>query len=570
MLESADGRRVTFVREPVNSFLNLFTKIGDADWREVKLDFTQRSKLHFEHAFVHDGRFFFLAYNVELSVPAGRRLSGLREGLDLFEVLFAENETSIAALPDARWSAGLEAAVFHTTLNDRTVVCAALDCQEMRTSDGSINLEPIPLILPDGSSHRIAELSGSDDAAFVLVQREHDDRLHGWPRAGDPTFYVCELKPTTNCVPHLSQGTPWNLEVIDGKARYQIARSAEEYASLLSFDLRRLRQTGVATMMENNLEGRVAWSSVYYLNGMISLAADEPNLGAPFMLIADDARIRLSLELGYWGDALKQSYPGFQSKRYAMDREPLLSVLHLGRIVRVLERADSLLQIGPAQEMRARLVEIIRPSAETLEYISRQDGGRTELRIHKYSPFWADGTNVPWNYQSGWIDGLAALDEEEIGEAYALIVSEMLSQFISDEKLLSMPDDWNYSGGDTFIGWAPNQLISSNTPSWKGDRTNTQTAHISYRTMDVMALLSADRVGYSFLPAELKSHLLTLIDRGRVWPFAMEEARRHDHVLALEKDGAQLFARTVHPYDLQSQVWAISVLIDENASAEGR
>jgi hypothetical protein len=143
----------------------------------------------------------------------------------------------------------------------------------------------------------------------------------------------------------------------------------------------------------------------------------------------------------------------------------------------------------------------------------------------------------------------------------------MLSQFILDQNLLSLPDDWNYSGGDIFSGWTLDQKVSSNTPAWNGDKTNTQTAHISYRTMDAMALMSADRAGYFSLPDHLKQHLFSLIDRGRVWPFAMEEAHRHGHRLAMDQTTAQLYARTVHPYDLQSQVWVIPILA-ERESAE--
>jgi hypothetical protein len=561
-IEASDGREVVFVREPVNSFFGVFYRDQEADWRRIDLDFTQRSKLHFEHAFVHLDRFFFLAYNVELSVPSGRRLSGLTEGIGLFEVSVTGDQIKVVQVPDANWSAGLEAAVFHVNLDSRTIICAALDCQELRTVRAALQLRPVTLNLPSGSAHRIAELSGSGDAVFAMIQREYDDRVHGWPKPNEPVFYTCELLSANECTPHLSGGTPWNLQVNDGTALYKVARTKQEYADLLAFDLHRLRQTGVATFMENNLEGRIAWSSVYYLNGLISLAADEPGLGTPFNNLAGEAKRRVAIELSYWCDALDQQYPGFQSKRYALDREPLLSALHIGRIVRVIMRAENLLQTGPASNRFSELLELIRPGTETLEYISRKDPGRTELRIHRYAPFWADGTNAPWNYQSGWIDGVVALDDTETGKLYSPILADMLSQFILDEDLLSLPDVWNYTGGDTFSGWTLDQQISSNTPAWSGDKTNTQTAHISYRTMDVMALLSADRAGYYLLPARLKEHLFSLVDRGRVWPFAMEEAHRHGHRLTMDPSSAQLFARSVHPYDLQSQVWVIPILAE--------
>ncbi len=566
-LESSDGREVVFVREPVNSFLGIYYKDRTADWRETDLDFTQRSKLHFEHAFLHAGRFFFLAYNVELSVPSGRRLSGLTEGLGLFEVVVTDDQIKVVQVSDANWSAGLEAAIFHVNLNSKTLICASLDCQELRTVRDTLQLRPVALSLPSGSAHRIAELSGSGDTAFAMIQREYDDRLHGWPMPSTPVFYICELFSAKECVPHLSGGTPWKLQVKGGNAQYEVARTKNEYAALLGFDLHRLRQTGVATLMENNLEGRIAWSSVYYLNGLISLAADEPNLGNSFKNLADEAGVRISIELSYWSDALGQEYPGFKSKRYSLDREPLLSVLHIARIARVVARAENLLHNGLRGKSFPKLLELIRPGTETLEYISQKEAGRTELRYHRYAPFWADGTNAPWNYQSAWIDGVVALDDSETRKIYSPIAAEMLSQFILDQNLLSLPDDWNYSGGDIFSGWTLDQKVSSNTPAWNGDKTNTQTAHISYRTMDAMALMSADRAGYFSLPDHLKQHLFSLIDRGRVWPFAMEEAHRHGHRLAMDQTTAQLYARTVHPYDLQSQVWVIPILA-ERESAE--
>lgn len=563
-LDLADGRRIVFVREAVNSFLGIHIQNQQTGWSQIPLDYTQRSKLHFEHAFVHDERAFFLVYNVGLSIPSGRRLQGLSEGLDLFEIKLDAESARLEQIPEASWSAGLEAAVFHVSLNNRTVICAALDCQEMRVSNGDVELTDIDMPLPKETSHRIVELSGEGDQAFLLLQREYDDRLHGLPSKDVPVFELCAITHTLTCAALEASGTPWNLTVENGKASLKFAQSGEDYAALLAFDLNRLRQTGVANLMENNIEGRIAWSAVYYLNGLATIAGDESGLGTPFSGIAEQARLRLGIEIGFWGDALDLDYPGFQAKRYSIDREPLLSVLHIARIVRVLQRAALLADVHLDQARRDKLLEFMRPGDETLEYVSSVPGGRTELRLRKYAAFWADGTNAPWNYQSGWIDGLAALNDEGLNQDYGEAVRAMLAQFIADESLLSFPDDWKYASGDTFNGWDASSGISSNTPSWAGDRMNTQVAHVSYRTMDVMALLSADRVGLSKIPPDVKSHLFSLIDQGRVWPFAMEEAHRHGYSLGMDRHTAKLFARTVHPYDLQSQVWVIPVLIEDN------
>ncbi|MDP3458130.1 MAG: hypothetical protein Q8S09_02545, partial [Hyphomonas sp.] len=562
-LRLADGRRIIFVREPTNSFLGIYLQDIESNWQKIQLDYTKRSKLHFEHAFLHDDRAFFLAYNVELSIPSGRRLQSLSEGLDLYEIQFSGDEVRTEQVPEASWSAGLESAVFHVNLDHRTLICAALDCNEMQIANGTVKLTPIHMALPQGSAHRIVEFIGSGDRAYMLIQREYDDRLHGWPTPDAQVFHLCTVEISLECTPLNTNGTPWNLTIKNNEASYQIARNAEDYADLLAFDLHRLRQSGVANFMENNIEGRIAWSAVYYLNGIATLAGDESGLGEHFVKLSENARLRLKGELSFWGDALERRYPGFQAKRYSIDREPLLSVLHLGRIVRVIARSSDLSDVKPKQATNTRLVSIMHPGADTLEYVSRPSSGRTELRIHQYAAFWADGTNAPWNYQSGWIDGLAALDDRNLNLTYKDAVREMLAQFIADERLLSLPDDWNYASGDTFNGWDLDKSVSSNTPSWVGDRTNTQTAHISYRTMDVMALLSADRIGLSPLSPDLKKHLFSLIDRGRVWPFAMEEAKKHGHRLRLTRNAAQLFARTVHPYDLQSQVWVIPILVEE-------
>ena len=510
---------------------------------------------------------FLVAYDVAANSPSGRRITSASEGLDVYEIGTGE-KAELKRIAHALPLGGIDQTLFDVGVADAHVVCSQSGCAALRAdaAGGGPRIEVLPGLPADAKRRQLIELAGDGSAAWGLYQGDYDDRLAAPPVATEPHFSVCSIGATPACRDLPATDIPFGLSVRKGEPHWETARTRQDLVRMLERDLARNRGTGIANFAENNLEGRIAWSAVYHLNGLVTLATDRAGLGsllpaAELARLKDKATARLCFELTHHRTWAASRYPWYWTKRYSLDREPLASVLHLARIGRLLSRAQAVVGADAvAAPLAEATAELVAPSRAFEVIRDGANGRRAELRFGKYMPFWADGLNAPWNYQSGWIEGLVTTGALSRNKAVRAAAERMIAHFVADEGLSSRPRSWRYSAGDVFNGWSAEQGLSANTPSWAGDRTNTTAAHISYRSMDAMALLAAGRAGFPAVPADAVAYIGGLVEQGALYPFVAEELVLAGAVPRLPPALARWYARSALPWQVQNQIWAIAAL----------
>ena len=428
------------------------------------------------------------------------------------------------------------------SLPNGRLFCIQAACGLLK-SDGA-NIIP----LPAGKS--LLELATIGSEAFGLFQKDFDDRSAPIPDPSEPVFFVCPITAGGPCEDVAPDAIPYRLHESEGRPAYDAARTEADLAALLSFDLERVSKNPLVEARDNKA-GRIDWSVVYYLDALASLASDAPELPPSFSPAIKDAKRRL--KAGVQRLAVQDPAQLLTSTRYSLGNTPILSILSFGRLARAIKRSEPVVGADTVLGLLGKLCDELVDPSRTIERVST-DHDRPELRFRKGVPFWADGANAAWNFQSAYASGLAALGELRADTPAA----RMISLFIAEEDLTSLPQKWHYSGGDLRDGWTKEQNVSTNTPDWKGDKGNI--AHASYRTMDAIAIVAAYRAGAVDVPGTLLDHLRALVEQGYLLPSASEELFLIGKKPIIPRHIARLHARSILPHQLQSQIWAIGAL----------
>ncbi len=569
-VESVGEQILVFGRERISNHFTIILMAG-GQINYLPLTYDQRTKHHLEATFVLGSRVFFISYDPAYNLPEGRRRDVSRHVLSLYEVLLSDNGRTFERVAETFLHAGIESGVRITGSATSKWICAQSRCrtislaardrlhQNQHNSDLKIGPE---FSLPSGEgTYEVLEVASSAGLhPHALLQRTVDDRIELLPGASEDVFLVCSLLQLTPCTPVPPGQIPYRLEVAEGKPKYSLATSKPDLAKVLRHDLRRSGINGTANFAENNLEGRIAWSQAYYLNGLLS-ALDIADLLELPNEMREDIRIRFMLEAGEMSRLSNFPYPGFLVKRYSPDREAFSSKLHVARIIKPFLRAPQMFDTEVLANMDAA-VEMLAPGSITLERVaSATDKRRAHARFRKYFPFWADGVRVPWNYQSAWIEAIAWLPNTP--DTSRMIAQSMLHDFIENELSPAVPNRWGYVIGEMETGWSRSDRISANTVEYSGDTANPNGAHISYRSMDALALLAAHRTNIITLDEDIIEAFQRLVKEGQLYPFVNEELRLRGETQKVPEHIARIYARSNLPWHVQNQPWALLSLKDE-------
>ena len=536
-LSLPDGRTIAVGRDDT-----LGRMVVEIDGAPINLTHEDRTNLYLQDAFTFDGRAYVLAYDVVANIPSGRRLVGTAEANGLYELTVAETGgtlSQVAAMP-----AGIDISAMSADFAGMRLECAQTACLLLsKDFFGSVKFDPV-----SSFPGELVELATDGSAVFGLFQTTFNDQVGAMPAADASIFSVCRIeREVEGCEEVPADVVPYRLSVESERPAYETLSSQENATDLFAFDLDRLRG-GLANYAEPNLEARLVWSNVYLLNGLISVATGQTgDWGGPGLRAELTERLRRELEavvrIG------STTYPGFAVKRYTLDREPATFLLHLGRLARTFARAEALLPDIAASGLDLVRGQIESPS-QTVEVLAP---GAVEYR--RYQPFWADGSNVPWNYQSGWIEGAALAGFIDPNREY---IADRLADFVTTEKLAEHPSKWNYAGGVFFNGWSDG--VSANTPTYRGDYHLSIPAHISYRSMDALAVLASEDAGVVSYPG-MRDYFAGLVTQGYLYPFVSE---------ALEEPSpipfhvARHYARAYLPWHVQNQPWALNAIVSDN------
>ena len=501
-----------------------------------------------------------LVYNVVRNIPSGRQLTPNEPGYDLYQ-LDANIKPELKLITQGINIGGIDSLVYGHIINSEAYLCATNQCIT---------------VLPDGSKvkwntenvshYEFIELKFHNKVAYALVRLHHDDRFDGQLHDEHAKIQLAKLSPEraeiTDINQHGVSGIPYNLRLSEtGKLKWSIANSTESFRSLLLYDLGRMPNHGWMDFAANNFEGRIAWSQAYYLNGMISLL--DKNSGLQY-LSNNNLRKNISQtileELQLLAGLAAYNYPGYLVKRYSIDREPLLFALHISRIVTVLQRAQTIYKHNSnIDEAISSICTELNNLNQTVEKQDKPNESQISMSYKSGYPFWADGVNVPYNYISGYIQGLlTACNSDKNVKISAALIQSLLFEIQKNSVI------WRYWDAVGDSGWVEQDRISINTPEWSGNKQ--AKAHITYRTMDATAILALYQVNPKTIPHKILKNIQTLAKQGFLLPNINEELYKSKIPIVLDEVAAKYYARSTSAWEIPSQIWALEALAKTNIS----
>lgn len=503
------------------------------------------------------GRLFFVGYDVVRNAPSGRSLSVIEPGFSLYELTPDTRGEPRLITTGLDLGGGLDSIVYGRVLEKKITLCAENKCADIETN-GDIHKWPLDAL----SNYEFVEVAFDSETSYALVRKRWDDRTDGVLTEEHAALFLATLSSRGSNIKHLSlvEGIPYGLFIDNSKASWSVAKSSEELSDLLLYELSRMPHGGLISFADNNLEGRVAWNQVYYLNGLISLVQGKLNFFTPKLI--NYARERVRSEIDLIADLSENDYPGYRVKRYSINREPLLFALHLGRIAELLTRADraglgSPTVSGALDKIQKQLLSLEHTVERTAPCVLEELAACQTLEYRQGYPFWADGINVPFNYVSGYVSGLLSVTNDKEVFDYA---AQLMNPLVVLERLHEHPQRWAYWGFAGEQGWSYSTAKSLNTPDYVGNRAWQNIAHITYRTMDASALLTLHQKNSSTTDPSIVAYIRSLVSSGLLLPSINEVLNEMGETAPLEPVVAKRYARSSQAWQLQLQVWALSEL----------
>lgn len=554
VLFQGDYWRVT--REFPGGYVGVFKKSGANDaWTPVDLALEWRRRIHpMQIGEGRAGELLIASYDLIDNLPSGRSQKTVTNGIDIWRM---EPLSSGTPEPERLHSSlqvgGVDSLLYADFKGQPLKICGENQCYSWTSARDLQQWK-----LEGLADYEFVELTFSGEQAAALVRRKHDDRQSGPLDQKYSDYKLAKLQAKGAEITSASgAGIPWNLQWKDGQATYSMAVTKDQYRQLFLYELARMPLSAGMSFGSNNLEGRVAWSQVYYLNGMMSIL--DGGTKALFSVPPAGLRERVLQESQLMAELCGSAYPGYLVKRYSLDREPLESVLHLSRIASTLVRAKAAAGLPLSQACVANLKRKMGSFEGTLEdpmQLSVDKQKLPYLRIRKGIPFWADGMDVPYNYVSAYAEGMIALGADDGTRNH---LGKML-EVVRRQELggREYPRTWRYCGGICDAGWKREDAVSVNAPSWAGN--GKALAHVSYRTMDARAILELARVKPAGADRRLAGHFRELTRTGWLLPSMNEVFARSGAIVALSEDVARRHARASAPWEIQSSVWALNQL----------
>lgn len=431
--------------------------------------------------------------------------------------------------------------------------------------------DPLVLIDLGIGRRRLVELAADPAGGVAGLYVDADSPPLGRPAGrAFQVFDIASGQPHPDWSP--GDDVPLRLEWRQGRPVTVPARSADDVAALFERDVLSGDSAGLLNLGENNLEGRIAWSQVYYLSGFIDIlrAIDAGRLPG-FVRVRDALQRRVDLEVAMWDRLLDETYPHMLSRRYTTAREATLHAVQTGRILRTLKRYRELPRARAVRNLD-RFMTSVRTLAGHIEAFAVADAstpflppGRRYLWWPRGVPFPTyDGVPLPYNHMDDWAGGVLHGESSAVrSEPFALAARDSVQTLIDLEFSKGLPDnfEWHYWWGRVPAGWTKADNVSVHQPDFAGLQ---YIAHVSYRTIDMMALLSAAQVFPELLPAGMLDYLERAVTEGGLYPFLIEDLERHGRrpalpahlaVAYLRPDSAAGFQSAAFAYEAFSRFW---------------
>lgn len=545
-----------------SGYLEVFHKNQEGDYKQIDLPPSWKRETYPMLIIPSPGRLHVIGYDVVKNVPSGRRLEVSQPGLDLFEITPQANNSIKQLASGIDLGAGIDSMVYGRMTTSSFSICAENKCAEIKRN-GDVKYWALNSL----RGHEFVEVAFDSKSAYALIREKWDDRINGPITEKYSQYSLVRLDAKdVKLQPITEDGIPFALALKDGKPIWRIAKTRQEMQDLFIYEISRMKNRGLLDYGDNNLEGRVAWSQAYYLNGLITTASNSFQLFDE--KLKQKFRHRVIAEAELVATLADQDYPGYRVKRYSVDREPLLFALHLGRIAQLLSRASSESMGSPVINKALRNIrdELIKlnltvEQIKGCEVMEADSPPCVTLYYREGIPFWADGINVPYNFISGYVAGLLSVSDNN---NYLRLSEILMMPLYDNEKIKKNPVSWRYWWGKGHNGWGDKSGPSINTPKWQGNVAGGNLAHITYRSMDAAALLMLKKQSYQVAGSSEVLHFQNLVKNGLLLPQVNEQLSELGEHAELRADVAKRFARSSQAWQIQSQVWALLDIANQN------
>lgn len=454
-------------------------------------------------------------------------------------------------------------------------------------SGRTYEMVPPFFLLPSGDAvHLVAgTLSATIDGSGTLTEGRLSNCLRAIEAAATPDgpVVLCQqleevgpgapfelLGPDGIDLPRLvgEDGVPFGLRVVDGEVQLSFATTPAALARMLRFDLRRT-DAGWLEYGTDNVEGRLAWSQVYYLNGFLDFLLLAGDGGARWDGLSNELkgmRTRLDQEVAIadrqWRDG------GYETRAFTVDRSLALFAVQTSRLLLLEERYAREVTDPAPLPGRDRLRAAVSALAGHID-VRRDEGqepwwwppGTPYLAWPKGSGFTFDGLNVPYNHQNEWAYAVTRAGRGVARTDAEAIVAHFLRR-VAPGGTLPLTGTWNYWWGQAWDGWTKGDGVSANTPAYDGDHIP---AGKSFRSIDVMSALATAPSLDAATRAHLYSSAATLVTQDHLYPFVGYELRRAGLDVRLPDEVVRRYLRISSPWEVQSAAWAYDSELDRLA-----
>ncbi|MEC5129369.1 hypothetical protein VSU19_21590 [Verrucomicrobiales bacterium BCK34] len=405
----------------------------------------------------------------------------------------------------------------------------------------------------------VVRLSNGDWSALCSI--DADSELGG--------YRIVNLTSGAFLEKEFQAGVPWGLNLNHkGELTWRSANSVEQLRAMFVRDFTAAKSSGLLNLGSSNIEGRVAWSQIYYLNGLLDivyLANRDDRIYDLFYPLYGEIIERLDLEF-YLLDRLLESEWGYATRAFTVGREAGLFAVQTSRLASLFHRYRNEVNDSVFLQNESSFVSSMMVLQDHFEEISEQADkvdewamvGEAHLKWPKGNAFYFDGLNVPYNHQNEWAKAVfeAQLNGYAVPEVNLRTARDVISMFIrnnSSDGELPLSGDWPYWWGQAWKGWGINEGISVNKPVYPGDHI---LAWISFKTIDCSSVLTAHLAGEVAVESRFLDSISRCVEQGKVYPFLLRLLSESGRFPSLHDAASRAYVRINSPWEVSNFAWA--------------
>lgn len=381
----------------------------------------------------------------------------------------------------------------------------------------------------------------------------------------------------------------FELNYYYNKVQFKKLSSTNDLKELILNDFFNNKGSGTLYLGTNNIEGRLAWSQIYYLNGMLSfleLAQEDIEFYEKMKDFVPLIKKRLDLEIKLFLYQMN-SPDSLRCRVFSIDRSLQLFAVQSSRFGLLLHRYLKLFpdkNLIKQYEILKKNITLLRNHMEILEQgvsnvVSKRWNPNNSyyLKWPQGSPFIFDGLPVPYNHQNEWATFILSTNNDI---CYVNIAESIIRLFlgnVADEKG-NLPYDtrwpywgeenesvWWYWWGKAWEGWNKEENVSTYSKSYIGDKIVSAT---SFKTIDAISVLSL----YEKLrkPSDKKYtfQIKKMIQEGYVFPYVSSKMLPLNNIPVLSKKTMSEYIRFNAPWEFDNNVWSYLTFIKFYSSSE--